>query len=143
MKKVIARILKDARKDCGLSAQQVVEKLNDFGIQLSPVTLFGYENEHSTPNADTFVCLCRIYGMTEINIFFGDNKPKKEPTQYEQLNEAGQFKVMEYIDDLIENSKYSRRLYLLPTRSESKSDASGLADLINKSVNDSDKQGEE
>lgn len=60
-KQQIANFLKQLRKTSGLSANEVVEKLKDYNIDISAKTLYGYESGLSMLNADAFVSLCRIY----------------------------------------------------------------------------------
>lgn len=57
----ISAVLKQLRKTSGYSAIDVIEKLKEYNIHLSPKTLYGYESGISMLNADVFVALCRIY----------------------------------------------------------------------------------
>jgi phage repressor protein C with HTH and peptisase S24 domain len=57
----IAVFLKQLRKTSGCSANEIVDKLKDFNIDISAKTLYGYESGISMLNADTFVALCKIY----------------------------------------------------------------------------------
>ncbi len=68
-------ILRQHRKMAGLTCEQVVDKLKSRGIVISPKTLSGYENGVSTPNVNTFLCLCEIYGISDIMGAFGYNLP--------------------------------------------------------------------
>lgn len=70
----IAKKLKELRKNKGYSMNYVSETLKEeFEIELSPKTLYGYENGVSQPNADTFVCLCKIYQVSDFNFFVENN----------------------------------------------------------------------
>ncbi len=60
-KQAIASFLKQLRKTSGLSANDVIEKLKKYSIDISAKTLYGYESGLSMLNADAFVSLCRIY----------------------------------------------------------------------------------
>lgn len=60
-KKSIANLLKQLRKTSSFSANEVVEKLKQYNIDISAKTLYGYESGLSMPNADTFITLCKIY----------------------------------------------------------------------------------
>lgn len=61
---IVANFLKNTRKDLGLSVKHVIDSLSDKGIQISPKTLYGWETGHRQPDADTFLALCQIYGVT-------------------------------------------------------------------------------
>lgn len=60
-KQQIANFLKQLRKTSGLSANEVVESLKKYDIDISSKTLYGYESGLSMLNADAFISLCRIY----------------------------------------------------------------------------------
>lgn len=57
----ISVFLKQLRKTSGLSANDVVNNLKSYDIEISAKTLYGYESGLSMPNADAFVSLCQIY----------------------------------------------------------------------------------
>ncbi len=57
----ISVFLKQLRKTSGLSANDVVNNLKSYDIEISSKTLYGYESGLSMPNADAFVSLCQIY----------------------------------------------------------------------------------
>ena len=69
--KAIAEALKRRRNELNLTPEDVVNALADKGINIKPVTLYGYENAVSTPNAQTFLRLCAIYQIDDIMGFFG------------------------------------------------------------------------
>lgn len=58
--------LKTQRKDAGLSVKEVVSKLSIYGINISEKTYYGWENGARTPDADEFIALCQIYGVSSI-----------------------------------------------------------------------------
>lgn len=60
-KSAIAKFLKQLRIISGMSVDEVVGKLQKYGINISTKTLYGYESGVSMLNADVFVALCRIY----------------------------------------------------------------------------------
>lgn len=66
-----AGILKSLRTRSNLSAEEVVEKLNRRGIEISVKTLYGYESGVSTPRVNTFIALCDIYQVDDIMSEFG------------------------------------------------------------------------
>lgn len=67
----IANFLKQLRKTSGLSANEVVVLLKDYGIEISAKTLYGYESGLSMLNANVFVALCRIYKCDNPMEIFG------------------------------------------------------------------------
>lgn len=60
-------MLKAKRKERGLSVKDVLNQLHEYGIDISDKTLYGWENAHRQPDADTFVALCRIYGIDSLS----------------------------------------------------------------------------
>ena len=76
----IASVLKRNRKSSNLSVESVVSILSqNYQIQISPKTLYGYESGYRQPDADTLLALCKIYGIQDILLEFGYKK-KEEPT---------------------------------------------------------------
>lgn len=121
MKKNIAKTLKRLRNESGYSVEQVSELLKKEGLKISPNTIYNYENEVSQPKADMLVLLCKIYKVTDFDIFL-DAEHKNMPTlstqststdeqqlltKYRRLNDRGREKVTEYVDDLLDNEKYT------------------------------------
>ena len=66
-KNFIAEILKAKRKERNMSVKDVLEQLRTFEIDISEKTLYGWESGHRQPDADTFLLLCRIYGIDTIS----------------------------------------------------------------------------
>lgn len=66
-----AGILRHLRTSRDLSAEEVVEKLKNRGIDISTKTLYGYESGVSTPRVNTFIALCDIYQVDDIMGEFG------------------------------------------------------------------------
>lgn len=101
-KQVIASFLKQLRKTSGLSANEVVEKLKDYNIDISSKTLYGYESGLSMLNADAFVSLCRIYKCDNPMDMFGIPSIKPEEIQhiekYRSLDPSGQSHVDSVLD---------------------------------------------
>ena len=84
-KEQVAALLKDARRDKGLKGSEVVNKLKGYGIEVSPKTLWGWENGNSQPPIPTFIALCKIYEVENI-IEEVKSKPVQESlTQKEKL----------------------------------------------------------
>jgi transcriptional regulator with XRE-family HTH domain len=112
-KEEIAKVLKESRQKTGLSAKEVIEKLSLHDIKVSPKTLYGWENGHSQPGADTLLLLCDIYGVDDIMRAFGYGKTEirltetKTPEKVKLLNKVKQLNennckvVSAYIDGLL------------------------------------------
>lgn len=60
-------LLKERRKELDLSVKYVIAQLQDMGITISVKTLYGWENGHRQPDADTFLKLCKIYDIDTLN----------------------------------------------------------------------------
>lgn len=70
-RQTISSFLKQLRKTSGFSANEVVNKLQKYDIDISAKTLYGYESGLSMLNADAFVALCRIYKCDNPMDMFG------------------------------------------------------------------------
>lgn len=88
----IGSVLGTIRKEKGLTRKEVSNKLHDFGIDISDKTLYGYECGRTTANADMFLALCKIYGITDIFSTFG----------YDGYNEDGSLSLNMYEVDMVE-----------------------------------------
>lgn len=112
-KQVIANFLKQLRKTSGLSANDVVEKLKNYNIDISAKTLYGYESGLSMLNADAFVSLCRIYKCDNPMDMFGipSIKPEeiKHIEKYRSLDPHGQQTVDIILDREAERSSQLRQ----------------------------------
>lgn len=75
----ISALLRSQRSLCGLTVDEVVERLKQFGIELSPKTLYGYENGVSMPNVPIFIALCDIYHVGNIIGAVSGDAPQKIP----------------------------------------------------------------
>ena len=62
----VSILLKEKRKQLGLTVKDVVFLLHNKGIDISEKTLYGWENGHRQPDADTFVILCDVYKIESI-----------------------------------------------------------------------------
>lgn len=63
---VIGELLREYRKSSGLSVKETIQKLSERGINISDKTLYSWESGHRQPDADAFVTLCLVYGVTAI-----------------------------------------------------------------------------
>ena len=84
-KQTISNFLKQLRRTSGLSASDVVNELQEYNIDISAKTLYGYESGLSMLNADAFVALCKIYKCDNpMNIFGTPSISSKEFNLIEQ-----------------------------------------------------------
>lgn len=82
---MIAKVLKEARKQNALSVKEVVGRLQDKSINVSIKTIYGWENGQSQPTADTLLFLCEIYNINDILGTFGyNNKTALQITHFEE-----------------------------------------------------------
>ena len=79
MQTSIGSKLKSLRAASGLSVEQVIRKLKERNIVISPKTLYGYENNIPI-RSSVFMALCEIYGVSDILNAFLDSIP---PASYE------------------------------------------------------------
>lgn len=79
----ISALLKQLRKTSSYSANEVVEQLKKYNIEISAKTLYGYESGLSMLNADVFVALCKIYNCDNPMDIFG--KPSFDVTEIKLL----------------------------------------------------------
>lgn len=75
MKSATSLILKQKRKENGWSVKEVSEKLKDCGITAAEKTIYGWESGQRQPDADTFMVLCQLYGITSFEEI--ENTPVK------------------------------------------------------------------
>lgn len=65
-KEQLAVLLRDKRHELKLTGAEVVQKLKAYGIEISDKTLWGYEKCIASPSVQTFLALCKIYGIDDI-----------------------------------------------------------------------------
>ena len=109
MKEKIACILKECRKKNKFSVDYVANELKSQGFEIAPKTLYGYETRKNQPNADIFLCLCKIYNITSFDMFFDEVNTEYTNKSYGELNDIGKQKADEYIEDLKANPKYTQK----------------------------------
>ena len=101
-KQAIANFLKQLRKTSGLPVNEVTNKLQEYGIDISAKTLYGYESGTSMLNADAFVALCKIYKCDNPLEFFGSPTIKSNEMwiveKYRSLDPYGQETVSYILD---------------------------------------------
>ena len=74
MNKSIGSVLKQTRNDAGITVNDVSLYLAENGIDTSPKTIYGWENDFSYPNIKIFLLLCKKYGINDILKTFGYDK---------------------------------------------------------------------
>lgn len=82
---MIAKVLKELRKQNSMTVHDVVVKLGDKSINIADKTLYGWESGQAQPDADTLLVLCEIYQVEDILSTFGykENAPINA-TEYEK-----------------------------------------------------------
>jgi len=89
-----------------LSASDVVNELQEYNIDISAKTLYGYESGLSMLNADAFVALCKIYKCDNpMNIFGTPSISSKEFNlieQYRSLDPHGKDMVDTVLEKEVE-----------------------------------------
>ena len=110
MRENMARKLKEARQNAGLTAKQVGAQIGK-----SDKTVHAWEAMHGQPDADMLIKLCEIYGV-EIQFFYLDDEPDPEQpataeerfllTIFRGLNDEGRKKVLTYAEDLSLTGRY-------------------------------------
>ena len=82
---MIAKVLKELRKQNEMSVRDVVIKLEDKSVKIADKTLYGWESGQAQPDADTLLILCEIYHVNDILSTFGyKNSPPLNPTEFEK-----------------------------------------------------------
>lgn len=82
---LIAKVLKEARKQNALSVRDVVCKLEDRSVNVAEKTIYGWENGQSEPSVDTLLILCEIYNIKDIQGTFGHKtEPSMQITDFEK-----------------------------------------------------------
>lgn len=77
METSVYSVLKKKRKEAGLSVKEVVLLLQKKGISVSDKTVYSWESGYRQPDAETFLILCDIYQITDLDAEFG--KTEKPP----------------------------------------------------------------
>ena len=76
MQEKIGSVLRNEREKAGLTIDEVSEKLGFLGYKVSPKTLYGYENDVSSPKISLFMKICQLYGINDIYATFNMQPPE-------------------------------------------------------------------
>lgn len=113
----IGMLLKRDRTAAKMSQGALSKALEDYGINLSPKTISGYENGVSEPNASLFLIMCDALKIADpVNEY---NSLKNKDTAC--LNSEGMARMREYMNLLMNDPKY-RADFGEPAASKKKSD---------------------
>lgn len=88
------------RKSCGLSQEEVAAYLEKHGRPISRKAISKWEQGASLPNAEQFLLLCRLYGISDVLSVFCDQ------CEGASLNDLGKQKLMEYMRLLQSSDQY-------------------------------------
>lgn len=110
------RKLRQARVNANFTVQEISTLLIEYGVKASKATIYSWENNNSQPTPDAFLYMCDRYGITDPLEYFGygsipsesDAGEDKLVTNYRSLNEEGQFKLVDYSDDLVTGGRYKK-----------------------------------
>lgn len=106
MDKTLGSILASHRKEMKISQHDLAEQLANYGVNVSNAAISAWEKDTSVPNANQFLALCKILGITDIyNEFIGFN-PNDVMAK---LNDEGKEKVLEYIGLLLLSEQYQKK----------------------------------
>ena len=100
----IGEVLAKSRKENSLSQIEVSKIMESYNYPINNKVLSAWEKGKSTPNPAQFLHLCKIYGITDIYSAFLEPNPDNPMSE---LNEAGKAKVMEYIELLKLDKRYT------------------------------------
>lgn len=113
----LGKILQEARNALGLKQSEIANKLGCTSANIS-----SWERGKSKIDIDSFASLCEIYDIDFANTLNKvANEQKNAPAiidksnddkqkllhNYENLNDTGKNKLLEYSDDLVASGKYS------------------------------------
>ncbi len=77
MNESIGTILKNSRKNVGMSVEDVSDFLGKHNIKVATKTIYGWENDSSSPNINIFLLLCEMYGIKDVLQTFGHKSKLK------------------------------------------------------------------
>lgn len=83
---ILSEKLREKRRTSGLKVQEVLDRLKDYGVNISDKTLYHWENGKRNPNADEFFALCEIYEVESLNEFRGTEKSSEPESSEDKQN---------------------------------------------------------
>lgn len=92
----IGATLKNARKNAGLTVKDVCCILMKNDINIAEKTIYGWENDFSSPNVHIFLLLCKCYGIKDVLKSFGCETMKQNKDLCFRENEYSK----EELDDI-------------------------------------------
>ncbi len=96
----IADTLASLRKNCELTQAQVSQFLESHGVSASVKVISKWECGGSLPDAQCFVLLCDLYGVSDVVGLFTEQQGQSV------LNDLGRKRLVEYMRLLQSNDKY-------------------------------------
>ena len=118
MSDYVAGILKAKRKQLKLSVKYVIEQLHEYDLDISDKTLYSWESGHRQPDADSFLALCDVYGITSFKEIEKSPAPAEADTgdkrldciieNYHQLNEEGKDALADRAEEMTYIPKYKK-----------------------------------
>lgn len=107
MDKSLGSILASYRKkERKISQLELAEELTKYGVNVSNAAISAWEKDTSVPNANQFLILCKLLGITDIyNEFIGFNPD--DPLA--KLNDEGKAKALEYISLLLLSEQFQKK----------------------------------
>lgn len=106
MVKKLGSILASHRKEKKISQIELSEQLEHYGISISNAAISAWEKDSSVPNANQFLALCKILGITDIYNEFIEFNPDDALAK---LNEEGKAKALEYIGLLLLSEQFQKK----------------------------------
>ena len=105
---ILAAKLKEYRKRAGLTIYEVGEKIGKSGK-----TVGAWETGHGQPDAEMFIKLYFLYGLTSMSEFYGieDKEAPQDEIKllnaYRSLNDAGKSQVLNYTNLLVKSGDFA------------------------------------
>lgn len=106
MDRTLGSILASYRKKKKLSQLELADELAKYGVNVSNAAISAWEKDSSVPNANQFLILCKLLGITDIyNEFIGFNPDDV----LAKLNDEGKAKALEYISLLLLSEQFQKK----------------------------------
>lgn len=100
MKTEVSTLLKSKRKELKLTVKEVVDGLRLYGFTVAEKTVYGWESGNRQPDADTFLALCKIYGIKSLPL----TKESPDSTEVESRDKAD-FEIIGLLSKLDDSQK--------------------------------------